>query len=131
MNSLDKITLVSFLAALLQQEKALPETIQKQLNEVSTDFATNISILGLFVRRYPPLSQAYKKARRILQQDGERKRSAPVETVAPAVISDDQQLINFTAKLLREKDPVESLKRAYAKHSAVRSLFEELDYPAI
>jgi hypothetical protein len=128
MNSLDKITLRSFLAAVLRQNSSLPDAFQKKLNEVSATFATKINILDLLTEEYQPLEDKYLEARAMLQNDGERKRSSAVETIALAEIS-DEAVLNFAAKVLSVQDSVEFLKRAYAKSSEVRSLFKELDYP--
>ncbi len=131
MNSLDRITLKSFLAALLRQNSSLPDALQKKLNEVSATFAEKINILSLLTEEYQPLEEEYYEARAILQNDGERKRSSVVETITPRVEINDEAVLNFATKVFSMPDSVASLKRAYAQHSAVRSLFEELDYPSI
>lgn len=127
MDSLDKITLKSFLAALLRLGSSLPETFQKQLNDVSNDFLTDIDTLNTLTENYEPLEEEYMEARGILQNDGERFRSSTVET-APLAETNDDKLLNLASEVLKAKDSVDFIKRAYASSPELQLLFTELGY---
>ena len=127
MDSLDKITLKSFLAALLRLGSSLPKTYQKQLNDVSTNFLTDIDILDTLTEDYEPLEEEYLEARGILQNDGERFRSSTAETAPPAQISDDK-LLNLVSEVLKAEDSINYIKRAYATSPELQMLLEELGY---
>lgn len=127
MDSLDRITLKSFLAALLRLGSSLPETFQKQLNDVSTNFLADITTLDTLTEDYEPLEEEYMEARGILQNDGERFRSSTVET-APFAETNDDKLLNLASEVLKAEDSVDFIKRAYAASPELQLLFTELGY---
>jgi hypothetical protein len=126
MDSLNKITLKAFLAALLRQESSLPESLQKQANEGRASFLAKITSLRELANK-PPLKEEYMEARVILQDDGERFRSSTIETALPVEIS-DEKLLNLASEVLQADDSVDFIKRAYATSPELQLLFKELGY---
>jgi hypothetical protein len=125
MDSLNKITLKSFLAALLRQDSSLPELLQKRANECSTSFLAKIETLDALAA--PPLEEEYMEARAILQDDGERFRSSTIETEASVEVNDDK-LLNLASEVLKAEDSVTFIKKAYATSPELQLLFKELGY---
>ena len=115
------------MAALLRLGSSLPNTLQKQLNDVSTDFLTDIDTLYTLAEDYEPLEEAYFEAREILQNDGERFRSSTVEIAHPTETNDDK-LLNLASEVLKAEDSVDFIKRAYAVSPELQLLFTELGY---
>lgn len=125
MNSLDKLTLKSFLAALIRQDNSLPDDLQKQVNEIGKSLSSDVSQLDVLTERYPPLEQEYMDARCAIQNDGERFRSSALEEYSSTEIS-DEQLMNFAFEVLTAEDSVSFAKKAYTESSKLRQLFSQL-----
>ncbi len=111
MDSLDTITLLAFLAALMRLENSLPADLQNQLNEIGKMFPSNVSKLHALAKSYSPLEQGYKDARLALQQDGERFRSAVPELEESSQLS-DERIMNFAVEVLNSDDSVKLVKQA-------------------
>lgn len=118
MNSLDTITLKSFLAALMRLDGFLPAELQHQLNEIGKAFPSDVPKLHALAKNYPPLEQEYMDARLALQKDGERFRFAIPEADYSAQIS-DEKLINFAAEVLNADDSVDLVKKAATESNAL------------
>ena len=86
--------------------------------------------MGVLAKEYPPLLQEYKKARRIIQQDGERKRSSAV-AVSSSVKESENGLIELTSEILKSPDSVESTKKFYVTDDEFKLLFEQLEYLSV
>jgi hypothetical protein len=125
MNSLDKITLKSFLAALIRQDNSLPDDLQKQVNEIGKTLSSNISQLDALTERYSPLEQEYMDARCALQNDGERFRSSALDEKSSIDIS-DEKLVNFSFVVFTAEDSVTFAKKFYAESSELRQLLSQL-----
>ncbi len=103
MDSLDTITLLAFLAALMRLDNSLPADLQKQLNEIGQTFPSNVSKLHTLAKSYALLEQDYQAARLALQKDGERFRLAEPELDESAQLS-DEKIINFAVEILNSND---------------------------
>jgi hypothetical protein len=125
MNSLDKITLKSFLAALIRQNNSLPDALQKQVNKIGKALSSDISQLDALTENYPPLEQEYMDARCALQNDGERFRSSALEENSSIDIS-DEQLMNLALEVLTAEDSVSFAKKVCTESSEIRQLLSQL-----
>ncbi|NES23342.1 MAG: STAS-like domain-containing protein [Symploca sp. SIO3E6] len=125
MNLLDKITLKSFLAALVRQACSLPGDLQQEVNAIAKTLSAKLSHLDLLTEDYPLLEQDYLAARAILQDDGDRLRSSVVEE-KPSVEITDEQLLNLASEILSAKDSVSFAKQAYAESPEFRQLLAQL-----
>lgn len=125
MDSLDAITLKSFLAALMRLDNSLPVDLQNQLNKIGKTFPTDISKLDTLAESYAPLEQEYKDARLALQKDGERFRFVVPEPDNSTEIS-EEKLINFAVEVLNANDSVDLVQRTYADSNALGQLLFHL-----
>lgn len=124
MDSLDAITLKSFLAALMRLDDSLSAEVQNQLNESADTFPANISTLHKLAKSYSPLEHEYMEARVVLQDDGERLRFV-VPTDNPIQVS-EQQIINFVTEVLQSPDSVNLAKQKAQESSELGQLLFEL-----
>jgi len=125
MNLLDKITLKSFLAALVRQAHSLPADLQQEINAIAKSLSAKLFQLDLLTEDYPLLEKDYIAARGILQDDGERLRSSVVEE-NPVVEISDEQLLNLASEILSAEDSVSVAKQAYAESTEFRQLLAQL-----
>ena len=125
MNLLDKITLKSFLAALVCQGDSLPADLQQQVNAIAKTLSAKLSQLDVLTESYPPLEEEYLEARGILQDDGERLRSSVVAE-NPSVEISDEQLLNIASEILSAEDSVSFAKKAYIESTEFRQLLDKL-----
>jgi hypothetical protein len=126
MNPLDKITLKSFLAALLRLDNPLPEDLQRQVNDIGKALHSDVPKLHSLTKKYSPVQQAYKDARRILQKDGERFRSASSVETNNLVDISDEKLMNLAYDILNADDSVSFVKNAYAESFELKLLLSQL-----
>ncbi len=115
MDSLDKITLLAFLAALMRLDNSLTTDLQNQLNEIGKTFPSDISDLHALAKSYSSLEQEYMSARLALEQD-DGFRSSVLEPDCSAQMS-DEKLITFAFEVLNADDSVNLVQKAYAESS--------------
>jgi len=125
MDSLDTITLLAFLAALMRLDNSLPADLQNQLNEIGKTFPSNVSKLHALAKSYSPLEQGYKNARLALQKDGERFRFALPEPDESSQLSDGK-IIKFAIEVLNANDSVNLVKKADKESSLLGQFLFQL-----
>lgn len=126
MDSLDAITLIAFLAALMRLDSGLPPDLQHQLNEIGKAFPSDISKLDAIAESYSPLDQEYMEARLALQQkEGERLRFSVPELEDSSEIG-DEQIINFAVDVFQASDSVNLLKQKAQESTRLGQLLFQL-----
>lgn len=106
------ITLTAFLTALTKLDTSLPENIQIQLKDISTDITTNsnnITKLDQIAENYPPLYQIYRQERiTIFKTTGERSKGLEPE---PLSNEPTKELTNVAINTFSNPDSVAAAKQ--------------------
>jgi len=126
MNTLDKLTLKAFLAALMRLDNPLPDDLQHQLKEIGKALPSEVDQLDTLTEVYPPLEEEYLEARVALQNDGERFRSSAVLEVDDTSVLGEEKLLNFAAEVLTAEDSVNLVKQSYTESSELGQLLFQL-----
>jgi hypothetical protein len=125
MDSLDKITLKAFIAALMRLDGSLPDPFQTQLNEIGKTFPSDVFQLHTLAKSYSPLTQEYMDARLALQKDGGRFPMADAEFACSAQLS-DEKIINFAIEVLNADDSVNLVKTKAQESSVLGQILFQL-----
>src|SRR5919199_3536808 len=125
MDSLDRITLKAFIAALMRLDDSLPDDLQNQLNEIGNTFPSDVSQLHTLAKNYSPLTQEYMDARIALEDNRDRFRLSIPEPNYSTQIN-DEKIINFSVEVFNAEDSVNLVKKAATESSVLGQILFQL-----
>jgi len=103
-------TLAAFVTALSQQEEALPQGLQQQLNAIGQNLVPRVMELTVIAASLPKLNQAYQKALADTQLEGDK---------GATLVSTDQdqndRFLEEAVKILTDPDPVQAAQHNQSK----------------
>jgi len=98
-------SLDAFIAALAQQDAALPEGLQKQLHAIGQNLENRIIELPVVAASLPDLNQAYH---RYLAEESDQDQAILVSTTDQ---SPSEKRLERAAEILTDPDPVQAAQR--------------------
>lgn len=108
-------SLTAFLTALSQQDKSLPEAIQKQLYAIAQNLETRVVELPTIAASLPSLDKAYREA---LANNQNQKQ----ETMLVSTNQDKSAKLRESAvQILTDSDPVQAAQKKMSQQVQVAS----------
>jgi C-terminal processing protease CtpA/Prc len=115
LNPLEKVSLRAFLIALAKQPSPLPSTLQQEINQAGTTFATNPSAAVnhlLQLAETDTFKEAYHQARQEIQKQYEyqeriKNNSRNIESTPPDALENVESVIS----VLKDPDPQQAAEK--------------------
>ncbi|MGB3613770.1 MAG: hypothetical protein WBA10_08255 [Elainellaceae cyanobacterium] len=104
-NQQQEHSLDAFIAALAEQDNALPEGLQKQLHAIGQNLENRIIELPVIAASLPDLNQAYHQF--LAEESGQDQATL----VSATNQSPSEKLLERAAKIFTDPDPVQAAQR--------------------
>lgn len=106
-----QMSLIAFITALGQQDKALPPSLQKQLHAIGKNLEHRVAELPTIAASLPELHQSYQSALANERAVSDGQNTAPAQSVQTT------ELINDASQIFTHADPVKAAQRESSNRS--------------
>lgn len=126
MNSLDTITLTSFLVALAQLDSPLSQAQQMRLKLIGSQLQSKIDELDILTESEPILEELYQDVRLVLQKDISERFLSTAFKSDDRVKSSSQEIFDVGVEVLTASDSVNAAKQAVRESEVLQQLIFQL-----